>query len=103
MNEFCYKDPCTDDRVNKETGWITTFTETPYCISDWRFISLVEYPDNCTEENVEYFKNLDPDFEFTFITELEANTLLNGCYNWLVTVKDFVFTDNRPKDILWNI
>jgi len=97
INDFRYEDPNTNDRVNVETGWITTFFETPYQITDGRFISYVEYPDITSVEEVEYFRNLDPDFSFTFIDELEANTLLSEL--WDVTVSDFVFTDNRPQDI----
>lgn len=60
----------------------------------------VEYPDETLEEEVEYFRTLDLDFEFTFITEEEANTLLNEAYNWDVIVNDFIFTDNRPVPMM---
>jgi hypothetical protein len=94
VDTCCYKDPNTDDRVFSETNWGTTFIETPYQIADWRFISLVEYPDTCTQQEIDYFKTLDPAFEFTFIDETTANTLLSEL--WDVTVTNWVFSDNRP-------
>jgi len=108
-NDNCYQDPNTNDRVNIETDWVATFTETSFCISDWRFISLVEYPDDCTQESIDYFQKLDKAFEFTFVTESEANTLLAELWPWMwipyVSVSDFIFTDNRPIDdpsMPWN-
>jgi hypothetical protein len=97
VNENCYKDPNTDNRTNEETTWQATFTETTYKINDGRFISFVEYSDDCLEDDVETFRNLDPDFEFTFIDENTANTLLSELGD--VTVSNFEFTDNRPNDI----
>jgi len=43
-------------------------------------LSYVEYPDETTAEQVEYFRLLDPAFEFTFITESQAIDLLNETY-----------------------
>jgi len=99
INDNLFQDPNTNNRVEIETGWMTKFFETSYQHADWRFLAHVEYPDEATVEQVEYFRLLDPAFEFTFITEQEANTLLQQTYNWDVTVTDFVFTDNRLENI----
>jgi len=96
INDFLYEDPNTNHRVTMETSWQTIFTETPYNLADWRFICIVEYWDDETEENINYFMNLDTAFEFTFIEEDEANVLLSEL--WDIVVNDFVFTDNRPID-----
>lgn len=101
INEFLYEDPNTNNRVYKETWGKTIFTETPYKIPDGRFISIVEYADTETAENIEYFRTLDLAFEFTFIDELTANTLLKELWTdetWIqyVKVNNFIFEDNKP-------
>ena len=97
VNDNLYADPNTNDRVNIETNWQTTFYETPYQINDWRFISYVDYPDTTTEEEITYYLWLEPEFNFTLITEEEANTLLSEL--WDVSVSNFEFKDNRPSDL----
>ena len=99
INLNCFQDPNTNNRVEIETNWVTKFTETAYQHTDWRVLSYVEYPDETTAEQVEYFRLLDPAFEFTFITESQAIDLLNETYGWEVTVSNFIFTDNRTSDI----
>ena len=104
INDNCYLDPNSNDAVSLATNWKTIFNETPYLLEDWRFIATVEYRDIETEENINYFLHLDEAFEFTFITEEVANELLKEFWeneNWyLVSVKDFIFTDNRVFDII---
>ena len=90
-------DPNTNNTFNEVTNW-ATFTETPYQIADWRFISVIEYPDNTTQERINSLMAEYSAFEFTFITEEEANTLLSEL--WDVKVSNFNFTDNRPIDII---
>lgn len=94
INDNYYQDPNTQNRVEIETNWFTKFFETPYEVNGI-FLAYVEYPDTTTPDEIEYFKNLEPAFEFTFITEEEANTMLSNL--WQVSVKDFMFTDLRPK------
>ena len=97
INDNLYIHPNTNGRVEEETWWKTIFIETDYKHSDGRFMSVVEYPNTTTPEEVEAFRLLDPAFEFTFITEAEANTFLASL--WEVSVSNFEFTDNRPRDI----
>lgn len=92
INDNYYQDPNTNNRVKKETNWVTKFFETPYEFG-WVFLAYVEYPNKTTIEEIEYFRNLDKDFNFTFIMEEEVNILLLKI--WDISVKDFVFTDNR--------
>ena len=99
VNDNYYQDPNTNDRASLESGWVVTFTETPYQLN-WTFISVVEYPDNTPQEQLDYFMSIDPDFNFTILTEEEANALLQTAYNWEVSVNNFVFTDNRPNNFL---
>ena len=99
ISDNYYQDPNTNNRVELETNWVTKFTETAYEHADWRFLAYVEYPDETTNEQVEYFRLLDPAFEFTFITEAQATDILNETYGWEVVVTSFVFTDNRTIDI----
>ena len=102
INDNCYQDPNTNNRTELETNWQAVLTETPYKISDGRFISFVEYSNDCTAESIEYFKNLDPAFEFTFIDENQTNVLLSEL--WDITVNNFVFTNNNPVlDMQWII
>ncbi len=96
INDNFYSDPNTNGRVEEETNWVTKFYETPYEVN-WVFLAYVSYPSETEQSEVEYFKNLDPEFNFTFITEEEANTLLSEL--WDVSVSNFDFTDNRPLDI----
>lgn len=91
-----YSDPNTNNRVERETNWVTKFYETPYEI-EWVFLAYVEYPNETTSEQVEYFKKLDPNYNFTFITEEQANELLNKL--WDVSVSNFEFRDNRTLEI----
>jgi hypothetical protein len=95
-NDSFYSDPNTNNRVETETNWVTKFYETPYEV-DGVFLSYVEYPNETTIEEVEYFKNLDPAYNFTFITEEQANELLANL--WDVSVSSFEFNDNRPLEI----
>lgn len=90
-----YSDPNTNNRVAIETAGYTTFYETCYEYNG-TFLAYVEYGDSFTDEQVAYFQNLDPAYNFTFLTEEEANTFLSNL--WDVSVKDFIFTDNRPLD-----
>ena len=101
VNDNYYQDPNSENRVEIETNWKTIFNETPYQLEDWRFIATVEYRDSETQENIDYFLDLDPAFEFTFITEWEVNELLKELSDetWTVTVKDFIFEDTRIFDI----
>lgn len=88
-----YLDPNTNDIVEKATSWIAKFTETAYEFN-WVFLATVEFSTETPIEQIEYFRSLDPEFNFTFITEEEANIELAKL--WDVKVKDFVFTDSRP-------
>ena len=96
VNENRFVDPNTDWAFEKATEW-ATFTETPYQIADWRFISFVEYPDTTTQEQINTLINEYSAFEFTFIDEATVNQLLSEL--WDVSVNNFIFTDNR--DIMW--
>lgn len=96
INDNYYQDPNTNNIVEEATGWITKFTETAYDYNGV-FIAYVEFPTDTSDEQIEYFRTLDSDFNFTFVTEEEANIHLANI--WDITVEDFVFTDNRPEDI----
>lgn len=100
INDNYYQDPNTNNKVEIETNWHTTFYETPYEYN-WVFLAYVEYGDEFTNEQIEYFRNLDTDFNFTFITEEEANIFLQNFWkdeewNYYVSVANFEFTNNTP-------
>jgi hypothetical protein len=94
INANLIEHPNTNDRVNLETAWAITFTETPYQIADGRYISFLEHAWNITQAQLDHWRTLDPAFEFTIIDETTTNTLLSEL--WDVTVTNFIFTDNRP-------
>lgn len=94
-NENFYSDPNTNWKFDRLTV-DSKFYETPYEV-DWVFLAYVEYPDETTVEEIEYFRNLDPAYNFTFITEEQANELLANL--WDVSVSNFQFNDNRPLEI----
>jgi len=94
VNSNLYEHPCTNDRVNKETNWQIIFTETRFQLADWRYVSFLEHDWNIVQEQLDNWKVLDPAFEFTIITEEEANILLNELGD--ITVSNFEFIDNRP-------
>jgi len=98
VNSNLIEHPNTNDRVNKETKWAIIFTETPYQIADGRYISFLEHDWNIVQAQLDNWKVLDPAFEFTIIDEVEANLLLSEL--WDVSVTDFIFSDNRPTDII---
>jgi len=58
---------------------------------------MVEYPDETTQARIDELITAYAPFEFTFIEEAEANTLLSELGD--VTVSNFIFTDNRPVDL----
>lgn len=96
INDNFFSDPNTDWAVEKQTQGLITFNETPYEINGV-FISLIEYDTSSINlQELEYFRTLDPDFNFTIVEEDEVNKLLSTL--WDVSVKDFIFTDNRPID-----
>jgi hypothetical protein len=101
INDNYFIDPNTNWEFEKATK-DSKFTETPYQLNDWRFISIVEYPNETTQEQIDLLISAYSAFNFTFITEIEANNLLSEL--WEVSVKDFVFSDNRPiNNLLWKI
>ena len=97
INDNYYQDPNTNGIVEDATSWVTVFTETKYELN-WVFLWIVEYPDDSSDELVEYFRVFDEAFSFTFITEEKANEMLSEI--WDISVSDFVFTDNRPVDVI---
>lgn len=99
INDYLYEHPNTNDRVQTETSWAITFTETNFQIADGRYISLVQHADNMSQESIDYWRELDPAYEFTIIDEATANSLLAEL--WDVTISNFIFTDNRPVDDMW--
>ena len=96
VSEFQLIDPNTNWQFEAATTG-AKFIETPYEIKDGRFISVVEYPNETTQEQIDWLILAYKPFEFTFITEDEANVLLSEL--WEVTVANFIFEDNRPQDI----
>ena len=101
VSENFYADPNTNNAVFEQTGWQITFHETPYEVNGV-FVASIEYDGrsvNPTE--LEYFRTLDPAFEFTILEETEVNTILENFWfdeSWVqyVSVDNFEFTDNRP-------
>jgi len=72
-------------------NWEWEFIETSY--SDWlTYIWILDWIETIP---VSVF-----DFKLEEKTELEINEILNTWYDWEVQVKDFIFTDNRPIEIL---
>jgi len=97
-NEFKYNDPNTDWKFEEATN-DSVFNESPYLLVDGRFVCDVIYPDNTTQEQIDWLIIANSSFEFTFITEEEANSLLSEL--WDVTVNNFIFTDNREIEVVW--
>lgn len=89
-----FLDPNTNGNFQSATNG-STFYETPYIV-DWIFLASVEYPNETTQEQIDTLIAWYSAFEFTFITEIEANTLLATL--WEVSVENFIFTDERPVD-----
>jgi len=105
INDNLYEHPNTNDRVNSETNWAITFTETSYQIADLRYISFLEHSWEIPQAQLDNWKILDPAFEFTIIDETEANELLLEFWldeneEPLISVTDFIFADIRPMDII---
>ena len=92
VNDNYYMDPNSQNTFENQTT-NSTFYETPYEIN-WTFIAYVEYPDDTTQDRIDELLQAYTSFNFSFITEEEANELLSEL--WDVSVKDFVFTDNIP-------
>jgi len=96
VSENRYIDINTDwafDNVTTDS----TFTETPYNV--WlRFLWVVEYPADTTQEVIDTLVAEHSEFNCVFITEAEANTFLAEI--WDITVSDYIFTDNRPQEII---
>lgn len=96
-NDNLYLDPNTDSSFDKATK-DSKFYETPY-EKDWVFLASVEYPNTTPQEVIKHLLLMYKDFNFTFISEEQANLFLKWI-DELISVKDFVFTDNRPLDII---
>jgi len=92
ISDNYYQDPNTNNIVEEATSWITKFTETAFDFN-WVFLAYVEFPNDTTDEQIEYFRTLDTDFNFTFITEEEANIHLSKI--WDISVDNFNFDDKR--------
>jgi len=97
-NENFYLDPNTNGAFEQATE-NSKFNETPY-EHNWVFLWHIEYPDATPQEVIGGLLEEYKDFHFTFITEVEANTFLAQI--WDVTVKDYIFTDNREGIFLTN-
>ena len=97
INDSFYADPNTNNWVHEATEGAIELIETLYQV-DWVFISYIDFDGRMSDRQMEFFRTLDPAFEFTFAEEWEINTLLSTL--WDVFVKDFIFTDNRPVDLL---
>lgn len=96
--------PNTDWEANRQTEWKAIFTETGYKDNAWTYLSWIEYWDEVTQIKKEAYILANPDFKFKLMSEAQANKLLEDYgfdenWNQLVTVKDFVFTDNRLEEI----
>ena len=96
-NDNLYLDPNTNDSFENATK-DSKFNETPYG-KDWVFLASVEYPDTTTQEEIDGLILAYKEFEFTFISEEQANLLLKWI-DELISVSNFKFTDNRPLDII---
>lgn len=94
VNDNFYSDPNTNDSFENATEG-STFFESPYEF-EGIFLASVEYPDSTIQWQIDWLLNAYSDFNFTFITEEEANMHLSKI--WDIKVKDFVFTDNRIFD-----
>lgn len=94
-NENFYSDPNTNWKFDRLTV-DSKFYETPYEVN-WTFLAYVEYPDNTLLSTIDNFIVENSEYNFTFLTEEEANEFLSNL--WDVSVKDFIFTDNRPLEI----
>ena len=89
-------DPNTNNSFENATEG-STFYETCYNL-DGVFLAYVEYPDNTTQWQIDWLLEEYSAFNFTFITEEEANTHLSKI--WDISVKDFIFTDKRIFDLI---
>lgn len=102
MNDNFFADPNTNNAVQEQTWGQIIFHETAYEV-DWVFVAWIEYDGRSINlAELEYFRTLDSDFEFTIIEEVEVNQILENMWfdnanNPYITVKDFVFTDNTPE------
>lgn len=86
IEAYCKKHPNTDGYYN--TLWQWTLTETSFTDWNWLYIGILDNPTIPTN-----------DFQIVEKTEAEVNTLLNTWYPWLVTVSNWIFSDNRSLDI----
>lgn len=97
--EWGMKHPITHDWDKEYTNNRVDFFETPYSFSDGRNLAIITYDENTiTQEELDSYKLIEPLFELTIISESDINTLFLNEYEWLVSVTDFVFLDNRPRD-----
>jgi len=101
INDNFYADPNTNNGVEVQTGGKIIFHETPYELNGV-FLSWIEFDGRSINPmELEYFRTLDPDFDFTIIDEATANIFLQGLWfdeNGLqyVSVNNFEFLDNIP-------
>lgn len=95
-NENFYSDPNTNWNFEKQTTG-SKFYETPYEL-EWIFLAYVEYPDSIPLSVIDELIMINSEYNFKFINEEEANKFLKQISE-LISVKDFVFEDNRPLDI----
>lgn len=101
INNNYYQDPNTNWLFQEATEW-AVFYETPYQLSNKVFVAWVEYPDTTTQAQIDWLISTYNQFEFTFIDEATANTLLSELTDdtGSVTVTDFIFTDKRVFDLI---
>ena len=87
-----FLDPNTNNAFEKATI-NSIFQETPYQNAGV-FLGVIEYPESTTQEIIDDMLQKYSEFNFSFIAENEANLFLQTI--WEITVKDYIFTDNRP-------
>lgn len=89
--------PNTHDQDKAQTDWKIDFVQYWFEVNNVN-LAVIEYDESIVSwEDLIAYANIEPLFNLTIITEEEVNTFLANI--WDITVKDFVFTDNRPLDI----
>jgi len=99
--EWGVEHPNTHDQDKTISGDTINFIQTPYTFIDGRNLAYIEYDENIvTQQNLIDYGLLEPAFELTIISELDANIALGLNYKGLVGVLNFTFIDDRPVDII---
>lgn len=107
QTEWWMLHPNTHDEDKTISNNTINFVQYGYSL-DGVNLATIEYDENVvTSAHLIWYADLEPDFNITIITELQANELLKSYgqdaeNNYYVSVDNFVFTDTRPEEDIPN-